>query len=142
MFKDFDTALREAKKQGPRFRLFGVDYELPASIPVGAVLEAQRLQMADKDSDANVVLLLDKMYSTARPVELPAGWSNYPGHTDIKGVYHPSALVQNWIDAGLTLDGMVELTKWAFEAYGVSSKAEEGDTTDPTPAPKRGKARA
>lgn len=123
----FDAAFREAKKVGAEFVLYGETFTLPASLPVGAVLEVQRLQRADQGEEANVVELFDRVYGACR------GPDEAPGYIDIHKVYHPGTLTQRWIDSGLTVDQMTEMLRWAFSQYG-SAKA------DPTAAPKRGKA--
>lgn len=136
----FDAAFREAKKTGPQFELFGHSYELPASLPVGVVLEVQRLQRAEEGEQANVIELLDRVYSTARWMGTVAGEAPRPGYTDHRGEYHPSSTVQSWIDQGLTVEQMVELLRWAFSQYGSGSQ-EAGDAPlAASPRVKRGRA--
>lgn len=112
----FDSAFREAKKVGAQFELYGETYELPASLPVGAVLEVKRIQSADKDSEANIVELFDRVYGAAAALYSPV--DRTPGYTDIKGEYHPGSLVQSWIDQGLLIDQMVHMLTWGFSQYG------------------------
>lgn len=132
----FDTAFREAKKQGAAFELYGEAYHLPASMPVGAILEVQRMELMTPEEQANeqanVVELFDRVFGASKRLNAPEDWKLKPGHTDVKGTYHPGSLVRFWLDCGLTVDEMTAMLKWAFAQY--------APPANPTPALEKGHA--
>ena len=94
-YKDFDDAWQEKKKEGPTFKAYGEEYELPSSPPATLVLSMNRL-MKKHGAEANIPdsELLDMA-------------------TKLLGEENIDELCDN----GMTVDQMADLIQWANSIY-------------------------
>lgn len=125
MTTDFDKAINELRQRGHRFRLFGQDYILPASIPALAALEFQRMAQLAAQDNVNVVAAFDALFHAARPVDRP----DVPiavGSYDADGVYQPSDVVRTWLNLGLPAQTMTDMLVWALRCYGLAHEEAAG----------------
>lgn len=128
---NFDQAINELRQRGHRFRLFGDDYILPASISALAALEFQRLAQRASQEHVDVVALFDAIFHAARPAERPDALIAV-GSYDADGTYQPSDVVRTWLNLGLPTQTMTDMLVWALRCYGLANNEETG--SGPLPA--------
>ena len=94
-YKDFDDAWQEKKQEGPIFKAYGEEYELPPSPPATLVLRMNRL-MKEHGAEANIPdsALLDMT-------------------TKLLGEDNLDELC----DQGMTVEEMADLIQWANSIY-------------------------
>ena len=94
-YKDFDDAWQEKKQEGPVFKAYGGEYELPSSPPAALVLTMNRL-MKEHGAEANI------------PQEFMVDMA-----TKLLGEEN----IDELCDKGMTVDQMADLIQWANSIY-------------------------
>ena len=102
-YKDFDDAWQEKEQEGPTFKAYGEEYELPPSPPATLVLSMNRL-MKKHGAEANI------------PDSELLGMA-----TKLLGEDNLDELC----DKGMTVDEMADLIQWANSIY-FPQKQEQG----------------
>lgn len=98
---DFDLFLQEQEKKGPQFKLYGEVYTLPPSLPALIVLKMVRLS---------------KQYGGKIPDE---------AMFDLAMAIFDEKNVNEWVNKGLTLNGLQKLIEWAYAQYAPGSSDED-----------------
>jgi len=105
--KDFDSFFNEAEGKPIKFKLFGKEESIPASLPAIILVKLNRANKKHKNDDLPVDVLLDLS------IEL-----------------FGEKKVESWSRKGLTSDQLAELIKWAMEQYNPGSAEAEAEVED------------
>lgn len=107
--KNFDTYLEERKKKSPSFEMFGKEYVMAPTIPFAAVLSFRALSEKNKNEELQNMEILDLF----------------------KDIFGQDTLDSLSAHKEFDIDMAMELMKWAFEIYGVSTKENEVKDSNP-----------
>lgn len=99
---DFDSMFSEdVEETGHKYRLFGVEGEIPPKIPYGIVLMYQRMSRDDTDVDGNIV------------------------HEMLERIFGPD-VVNAWAEnPKFDVDKMMKVFQWAMSKYNLSGEDKE-----------------
>jgi len=111
---DFDAALSEADEQPVVVRYLGRDWELFSSLPAKPVMKLLRLRAEGRGEDE-----LEQSEMVAFMTEMV-----------------PEAVLEAWLDGGLTISQMAQLLKAIVGAYrGIDNEDEPGEAPGPAAGP-------
>lgn len=109
LFRDFDQAWAEQARDAPAFKAFGRHFTLPKSPPVKLTLQAMRAaQQGGLDQQASPEAVLDM-------AALLVGRDT----------------VKELVDAGLTMEQLGDVIRFAHDAYRQQQDDGDGDADDP-----------
>jgi len=114
-FKDFDAAWAEKQEEPIKYKIFGVTYEIPATISAAFMLEITKISAgkgADEQLNANDIGgLLNALFS--------------------------KQVIDDWLDKGMTLPQLNDVLQDILERYGLVGggvdpkvKAQQKSTSD------------